>query len=271
MSHPDRRPQIRAFVLAATALLGGLAAGIWANLLTGVESPEPWAFLWALRALEWSNLYLAAAIGLFVVQTILPFIWRARDLSRGLREMDKLAANQDTIIVRILRCTVQALMALNQDEKINARLFWAKVDNGEATLVKDRTIHIETDEMPAEYGLQTASVTRDRLVICESFKTRAPIYRLLDGSQMDKYNEAIRKSIDPRQRWVLASPVLDVKNPESPPIAVICFFSTQAPTGDGTDRIRLESLTWHVAETIADVIWFRKSCEAIIGEAFLQG
>ena len=88
-------------------------------------------------------------------------------------------------------------------------------------------VHVETDQMPDEYGLDTAIVGEDNLVICASHQQRTPIYEHLEDAHIQRYGPRIRHLIDPRQRWVLACPVIGGEPFERIPTGVICFYGTQ--------------------------------------------
>lgn len=128
-----------------------------------------------------------------------------------------------------LKLAVDATRALAPELKLNARYFERTLKASRILLQRRHDLHVETDPMPKEYGLDYVIVGEDDLVICSSFLKRTPLFETLEPGHTAAYSLRIRHHIDPNQSWILACPVLDQGDRAKDPLGVVCFFSTQRP------------------------------------------
>lgn len=217
----------RPWALAFLGLGITITTGIWVNLLstTAAVTDSPWTI--SARELGLNNLWLVGAVLLAGSEITLTIMWRRSDRRGRQATMSVFERNQEELLKGILATTVKGIRALRPDVRLNARYFVHATEHGQDILRKAYRIHVETDPMPDEYGLDKAFIHEDNLVICSAFINRAPVYDELESDHMKRYGARIRHAIDPKQRWVLACPVFRKPQNDEQPNGVIVFFGTK--------------------------------------------
>lgn len=249
------------YLLTALGFAAALAAGVWVNLLTNAL---PLANAWggAVVLLGWNNGWLFAAAALVVAQIATLSRWARAKHQRLETIKARLTAIENDQLCRVLGVAVRGIAALRADVHVNARYF-ERILGGRPTLRKVPEVHVETDQMPDEYGLDTAIIDEDNLVICASYQQRGPIYEHLEEGHLQRYGPRIRHLIDPRQRWVLACPVIAHGSPNADPKGVICFYSTQDVVRYSRDAVQLKNVAVATAAAFAAILDMRRSLQGL--------
>lgn len=100
---------------------------------------------------------------------------------------------------------------------------------------QDRDLAVLNIVMPREYGYTRVAVDTPNYIIGQSFRDRTPIYFELPVDHSEWYDDSLKKMIEPKQRWVLACPVLNLEpdtnrhNYHAEPHGVLCFYGIEIP------------------------------------------
>jgi hypothetical protein len=166
--------------------------------------------------------------------------------SEELPALDQDDFRERPILHRALSLTITALQALYPTAKINGRYFFASNEGGRDFLVRSDDIYHESVWMQ-EFALHRIDVELDgdALIIGQSFKAKAAIYKVLTEEDAAKYRPELRAQIDPDQQWVLACPVL-MKSGR--PVGVLCLYGKKPPARKDSDVARLKQVVELLSE-----------------------
>ncbi len=183
-----------------------------------------------------------------VVGTYVQEVERALDMSPVVP--GEAALQKSPALAQTLALTINALQAFYPAAKINGRYFYATSESGRDLLVRAEDVHHETVPMPDEFGFPRIDVEKDAdtMVICRSFKFRAPMYEVLGADLATRYPPDLRYHIDPTQGWVLACPVL-VK--DAKPLGIVCLYGKKPPARNDGDVARFKQVAVRLSEVFA--------------------
>jgi hypothetical protein len=173
-----------------------------------------------------------------------------RDVESGLHEefapLEESDIREWPTLKKVLALTITSLQALSPAAKINARYFHAIEADGRDVLVRANDLYIESIWME-EFGLGRVDVEldHDTVVVCQSFKARTPIYKVLTSDMAEQYRPELRSHIDPEQGWVLACPVLVT---DAKPAGVLCLYGKKSPARTAADVDRLKQVITVLSE-----------------------
>lgn len=262
-SLPPKPPKEPHYLITALGFSAAVAAGVWINLATGtLPAAKTWAK--AIVLLQWENGWLLAAAILVALQILALVRWSRTKQRQQAAIRTGLGEIEHAQLCNILTVAVRGISALRADVRVNARYFESIVRDGRSILRKVPEVHIETDQMPDEYGLDTAILDEDNLVICAAYRQRVPIYEYLEDGHLQRYGSSIRHLVDPRQRWVLACPVIPVGGLNNLPQGVICFYSTQEIVRNSRDEVQLKNVAVATAAAFAGILGLQQSLPEFI-------
>lgn len=155
------------------------------------------------------------------------------------RRLEVLRQRQQRLLVTTLG-VVCTLISKTLRVPCNGRYFVAVTgDDGHIYLAQDREMAILNVRMPREFGFTRVAVDTPHIVIGRAFRERSPIYEDLPVDHHNLYDSRLARMIEPKQRWVLACPVLAL-DPETNrhdesnlPHGVICFYGVEDPAPNG--------------------------------------
>lgn len=225
-----------------TTLSSVVLLGIWVNLYTNRLSGDNY---WkTLIDLGWSNLLFPGGTAALIASEY--FTRRRQTLEHAYYEgrLELLRQRQVGLLKSTLRIVCE-LISKTLRIPCNARYFNAVVDDdGEAHLEQNRDLAVLNIRMPREFGFTRVSVNTPHIVSGRAYRERCPVYEDLPDDHHSWYDARVARMIEPRQRWVLACPVLAL-DPETnrhddqhPPHGVIVFYGVHSiPASGRQDRI----------------------------------
>lgn len=236
-------------------ILAGLPLGIWASLYQSqfTISKDP---IQTIVTLGSNNGFVLLTIVILTVFELV--VWGLRN-----RQLVKIQSRRIVFQTRknlVKRLSLEVFSSFVQESfgvPCNARYFLAVDDNGRWQLHQVRELAVETIDMPAEHGFSSVSIDNPEIIMVRAFKSRTPIYELLPEDHSKTYDSELAPTIDPRQRWVLACPVLRIDldtglfNPNVPPLGVVVFYGTEIPSTTDVQITHAKQLTTRLAEQFA--------------------
>ncbi|MBN3929178.1 hypothetical protein IQ279_05905 [Streptomyces verrucosisporus] len=230
-------------VRVGTSVVSGVLIGLWVNLFTDQLSEN--GYLTASIGLGWGNFPLFLGIASLAVGE--GFVRRQRMLERDdfVQRYELLRQRQRRILESTLRIMCE-LVSRTLEVTCNARYFVAERDeDGRHYLRQDRDLAVLNISMPREYGFTRIYVDTPHIVSGQAYRERVPLYQELPVDHSNLYDPDVSRMIEPRQRWVLACPVLRLDAATNShvhgrtPHGVIVFYGTEVPSGpDVADRVR---------------------------------
>lgn len=228
----------RASILASVRLvfstIAAILLSVWVSLLTNKTTPR--VGLWrGVQELGPVNLLLLGVIGSLAAAEI-----AAR---RSERKNEKIFAERYRLLQKRQRRMLEAdfgvtceVISKTLGIPCNGRYFRVVTgEDGQLYFEQDRDLAVLNIVMPREYGYARVAVDTPNYIIGQSFRDRTPVYHELPVDHSKWYDDPVKKVIEPRQRWVLACPVLHLE-PDSNrhsyginPHGVVCFYGTEVP------------------------------------------
>ena len=241
----------RSGIQMALSLTSAISIGVWINLLTN-NARGTW--LEAFRATGAGNLGLAIAILAAAGQVLLAWRWWKIDRIATRKFAAALKDDKVRALRAVLRVAVDSARALHPNTSVNARYFSFVRSGNRQYLVKDRRLHIDTVPMPVEYGLERVEICEPGIVMCDAVVRRASIYEELEPEHTNRYSPTVRHLVDPRQRWVLACPVLRLDDVEGDVAGVVVFYGDRPPARTPAAAGRLQQMSVAAAEALATIL-----------------
>lgn len=215
-------------VRTLTTLSSVVLLGIWVNLYTNkLSGNDYWR---TLIDLGWGNLLFPGGTAALIAGEYLTRRRQALEHEYYEGRLELLRQRQ----FRLLKSTLQIVCELiSKTLRIpcNARYFNAVVDDdGEAYLEQDRDLAVLNIRMPREFGFTRVSVNTPYIVSGRAYRDRCPVYEDLPEDHHSLYEARVARMIEPRQRWVLACPILALDpqtnrhDDQHPPHGVIVFY-----------------------------------------------
>lgn len=241
-------------------LLSVVLLGLWINVYTNRLSGGD--YLSTIGSLKWSNLLLIAGSATLVVSELMARRRHAVERSDFERRLEILRQRQRHLLKNTLGI-VCTLISKTLRVPCNARYFVAVTsENGDIELAQDRDLAVLNVVMPREFGFTTISVNTPHIVIGRAYRERSPVYEDLPVDHHGWYDARIGRMIDPKQRWVLACPVLALDaetnrhDERNQPHGVICFYGVDDPPGAGKATRVATSLDYAVqfAEQMSQIL-----------------
>lgn len=225
-----------------SAVLSAILFGTWVNVYSDQLSTN--GYLTTFLRLGTTNLVLVAGLGSLVGSEYLARRWRNVEQQRFEHRYELLRQRQQWLLEGTLKIICE-LVSKTLRVPCNARYFIARAgDDGRTFLEQDRHLAVLNLRMPREFGFTRIAVDTPHIVSGASYLERTPIYQELPEDHHSRYDSRVARMIEPRQRWVLACPVLalepetDRHDEANPPHGVIVFYGTDVPPAtDGDDHI----------------------------------
>jgi len=241
-------------------LFSVILLGLWVNIFTNRLSGGD--YLGTVGSLKWSNLFLATGSVTLVASELMARRRRAVERSDFERRLEILRQRQHLLQKNTLGI-VCTLISKTLRVPCNARYFVAVTnEHGNVALAQDRDLAVLNVAMPREFGFTTISVDTPHIVIGRAYRERSPVYEDLPVDHHNWYDARIGRMIDPKQRWVLACPVLALDaetnrhDERNPPHGVICFYGVNDPPAAGKAARVAMSLDYAVqfAEQMSQIL-----------------
>jgi len=217
----------------ASAVLSAILFGTWVNIYSDRLSTD--GYLTTLRQLGTTNLVLVAGLGSLVGSEYLARRWRNVEHEQFEHRYGLLRRRQERLLETTLKVVCE-LVSKTLQVPCNARYFIARRNgDGRTFLEQDRHLAVLNLRMPREFGFTKIAVDTPHIVSGRAYLERTPLYEELPADHHKLYDSAVAKMIEPRQRWVLACPVLalepedDRHDEANPPHGVIVFYGTTVP------------------------------------------
>lgn len=215
-----------------TTLSSVVLLGIWVNLYTNKIADN--SYLKSLIDLGWGNLLFPAGTAALIGGEYVTRRRQSLEHEHYERRLELLRQRQ----IHLLRSTLQLVCELISKTlhiPCNARYFMAVADtDGHVHLEQDRNLAVLNVYMPREFGFTRVSVDTPHIVSGRAYRERCPLYEDLPDDHHSLYDARVARMIEPRQRWVLACPVLAL-DPETnrhddlnPPHGVIVFYGVDS-------------------------------------------
>jgi hypothetical protein len=241
-------------VRLSCTLLSVVLLGLWINILTNRLTNGD--YLAAFSTLGWNNLLLVGGSVTLITSELVVRRRRVMERHDYERHLEVLRQRQQRLLVSTLG-VVCTLISKTLRVPCNGRYFVAvSGDNGAVYLAQDREMAILNVRMPREFGFTRVAVDTPHIVIGRAFRERSPIYEDLPVDHHSLYDTRLAQMIEPKQRWVLACPVLALDRETNRhdeanlPHGVICFYGVEDPSRGGKET-RVETCLEY-AEQFAD-------------------
>jgi hypothetical protein len=234
------------------SILSPIISGIYVNILTNK--------LINSKITLWKNIQNLGFVNLLLILIFLPIVFYIIEKKLNYYYYNIFSEKYQEKIINcvnnIFKITSFSISFYKLISHINIHYYSIENKDDEYYLIKERKYSYESKSLPKDFAFNGCKVDTKNIVMCEAFRNKSVTFKNLPENHNDYYDKNIRKYIDPKIKWVLASPVWKNNMQEIPEGVIVMYSSEQIANDYEEDKIsELEQIGIELSKNMSNIIF----------------